>query len=65
MKTNLNKSFMLEKALDNIDPSRSHTYHKGMSGGWRKTLTEEHKKEIKAIAGDLLIDLGYENDFDW
>jgi hypothetical protein len=32
---------------------------------WRKEFTEEDKRVFKAIAGDLLVTLGYEEDDDW
>jgi hypothetical protein len=56
---------LLQRALDNIDPYRSHTFRQGKSGGWRNTLTETHKEQIKIVAGQLLVDLGYENDLNW
>ena len=34
-------------------------------GQWKEYFTEKHKKEFKKEAGKLLIDLGYEEDFDW
>lgn len=49
-----------------IDPRRSHTFREG--GGketWRRTFSEEHVRAFKDVAGELLIDLGYENDMDW
>ena len=48
-----------------IDPSRSPTYRSGKTGEWRKYFKEEHKKIFKDVAGDLLIQLGYEKDYDW
>jgi sulfotransferase 6B1 len=56
---------LFQKALHNIDPHRSHTFRQGKSGGWRKVLTTSHQHQIKEVAGELLIELGYENDFDW
>jgi hypothetical protein len=38
---------------------------KGISGDWKNYLTGEHKKAFKEAAGQLLIDLGYENDSQW
>ncbi len=48
-----------------IAPEKSHTYRKGGSGGWREAFTERNKAEMKRVAGQLLIDLGYERDLDW
>lgn len=38
---------------------------KGISGDWRNHFTAEHKARFKELAGDLLIDLGYERDHNW
>lgn len=49
----------------NINPSTSMTFRRGKIGSWRDEFTEEHKKAFKEIAGNVLIDLGYEQDQDW
>jgi hypothetical protein len=58
-----------EKALavlvDAIQPKKSHTFRSGTTGGWRQHFTEEHKKLLKDVAGDLLVRLGYEKGNDW
>jgi len=41
------------------------TFREGQIGSWKKHFNEEHKKVFKHVAGQLLIDLGYEKDFDW
>lgn len=46
------------------DPSSS-TFRKGSVGDWKNQFTPEHKAAFKRIAGQLLIDLGYEQDQDW
>lgn len=43
----------------------SYTFRKGVIGGWRSVLSDEHKDEFKKLAGNLLIELGYEKDLDW
>lgn len=48
-----------------INPESSRTFRKGITGEWDKHFTQEHKKTFKAVAGDLLIDLGYEVDDQW
>ena len=51
-----------------LNPDESHTFKKGGKGnigGWKTFFTEEHKKEFKKVAGQILIDLGYEQDFNW
>ncbi len=58
-----------EKALsilvDAINPKKSHTFRSGKTGGWSQHFTEDHKKLFKEVAGDLLIQLGYEKNNDW
>lgn len=48
-----------------IQPEKSHTYRKGKAGGWANVFTGAMKDQMKAIAGDLLINLGYEQDMNW
>lgn len=38
---------------------------KGIVGDWRNYFTEAHKQRFKELAGNILIDLGYEKDLDW
>jgi len=58
-----------EKALsilvEAIQPKKSHTFRSGKTGGWKQQFTDEHKKLFKDVAGDLLVQLGYEKDNDW
>jgi len=65
-----------EKLLGTIDEKRiqtvahslfggTMTFRKGKIGQWKDEFTEEQKALCKEVAGQLLIDLGYENDFDW
>ncbi len=42
-----------------------HTFRKGQIGSWKSHFTEEQKKLFKELAGQLLIDLGYEKDLSW
>jgi hypothetical protein len=48
-----------------IDPQRSPTFRSGKAGGWRKQFSPENKQLFKEVAGDLLIQLGYERDHGW
>lgn len=41
------------------------TFRKGEIGSWKTEFNEGHKRAFKAIAGKLLIQLGYEKDFNW
>lgn len=47
-----------------IEDRNSH-YRKGISGDWKNYFTEKHKTAFKKAAGQLLIDLDYEKDFNW
>jgi hypothetical protein len=40
-------------------------FRKGVAGDWKNAFTEQNKKDFKAVAGDLLIMLGYEEDAGW
>lgn len=51
-----------------LNPEESHTFKKGGKGsigGWRSYFTETHKQAFKEVAGNLLIELGYEQNTDW
>lgn len=48
-----------------IQPKKSHTFRSGKTGGWREHFSTEHKKLFKDVAGDLLVQLGYEKSNDW
>lgn len=51
-----------------INPAESHTYKKGGGGSigsWQKYFKSEHKEAFKQVAGQLLIELGYETDMNW
>lgn len=43
----------------------SPTFRRGRIGNWREHFTPEHKRAFKEVAGDLLIELGYEKDLKW
>jgi hypothetical protein len=40
-------------------------YRKGVAGDWREVFTERDKEAFKEVAGDVLIELGYERDNNW
>ena len=46
-------------------PAQSHTFRKGIPGDWRNHFSKKHVNLFKEVAGQLLIDLGYEKSFDW
>lgn len=41
------------------------TFREGKIGSWKKYFLSRHKHAFKQVAGQLLIDLGYENDTNW
>jgi hypothetical protein len=41
------------------------TFRKGQIGGWRSEFSEEHARAARAVAGPLLVELGYEADPEW
>ncbi|WP_171687060.1 sulfotransferase domain-containing protein [Paenibacillus planticolens] len=49
----------------NMDSDRSFTFRKGIIGGWRKEFDDEVIAAFKRVAGDVLIQTGYEKDLDW
>lgn len=51
--------------LEAIQPRKSHTFRAGKTGGWKQYFTDEHKQLFKEVAGDLLVQLGYEQNNDW
>jgi sulfotransferase 6B1 len=56
---------LVAAALAAVDPTRSFTFRRGRAGGWRDVLTEQHVEQVKRVAGDLLVELGYESDHAW
>jgi hypothetical protein len=51
---------------DAYQPEKSGTFRKSQPGNWENHFTEDNKSRFKAIAGDLLTLLGYEDsDHDW
>jgi sulfotransferase 6B1 len=55
----------LEVLIASIQPSRSRTFRSGRAGGWREHFTPEHKRLFLDVAGDMLVQLGYEKNNDW
>ena len=56
---------ILDSLESSINPTKSPTFRSGKTGEWKQYFTNEHKKVFKAIAGDLLVQLGYEKNYDW
>jgi hypothetical protein len=54
------------KAMEaHLDPHKSHTFRSGKKAGWQREFTAEHRRRMVEVAGDLLIQLGYEPNHDW
>ncbi len=51
--------------VQSLDPARSGTYRKGQPGSWKDNFTAENVAVFKETAGDILVQLGYEQDMDW
>ena len=58
-------SQILNKSIESINPSKSHTFSTGGTAKWKKIFNDEHKELFKKYAGDLLIELKYEENYDW
>ena len=51
-----------------MNPKESHTFvkgGKGKIGGWQNFFKPSHKEAFKKVAGDYLVQLGYEPDLNW
>jgi hypothetical protein len=55
----------IEKMTSSIAPQKSHTFRSGKKSGWNHEFTAEHCRAFDAVAGDLLIQLGYEQNHNW
>ena len=55
----------VEHIAANVYYRKSSTFRKGKVGDWINHMTPEHKAAFKEVAGQLLIDLGYEADEGW
>ena len=54
---------MYESAL--LPWALSTNFRSGKIGGWKKEFTENNKENFKNLAGNYLIELGYEKNNDW
>lgn len=51
--------------MNSIAPRKSGTFRKGIPGNWREYFTDSNKTLFTQVAGDLLIDLSYEQNHNW
>lgn len=56
-----NKQKELQKKLF----GHSKTFRRGQIGAWKTTFEQEHIDAFKQVFGQELIEMGYEQDFDW
>ncbi len=59
------RQLILDSLESSINPKKSPTFRSGRTGEWKVHFTENHKRIFKDAAGDLLIRLGYEKNYDW
>ncbi|MDA7026710.1 glycosyltransferase [Bacillus sp. CLL-7-23] len=62
---NISKQQLLQNMKHNINQSASDTFRKGSIGDWKEEFNASHKEVFKEIAGEFLIRLGYEKDYNW
>lgn len=52
-----------QAATDRVEPAGF--FGRGGSGAWRERWSDEDRSTFDAVAGDLLVELGYETDRNW
>lgn len=53
------------RMLAQVAPHKSHTFRAGRKAGWQSEFSDDHRRLFEEVAGDLLVELGYEADHDW
>lgn len=53
------------KIAKNLFHEKEVTFFKGQIGAWKTNFSQRHKNIFKAVAGNLLVTLGYEKDLNW
>ncbi len=43
-----------------VAPHKSHTFRSGKKAGWKREFNAEHRRLFDEVAGELLVELGYE-----
>ncbi|MCX5884693.1 MAG: sulfotransferase domain-containing protein [Proteobacteria bacterium] len=64
-RSNLQGERNLQQELEKNFGIIKSTKRKGTIGDWKNYFSESHKKKFKEIAGNLMIELGYEKDMNW
>jgi hypothetical protein len=65
LQTNITRQRAIEFLDAAIAPRKSGTFRKGKPGNWREYFTQANIDLLKDLAGDLLIQLDYEEDLNW
>jgi len=55
----------INKIANNAFKAKARTFRKGQIGDWKNHFKDEHVKAFKETAGQALIEMGYEQNFDW
>lgn len=55
----------IERVAARLFGENSLTFRRGQVGSWKENFAEEHKEAFKRVAGQYLIELGYERDLNW
>lgn len=63
--TGINKEAIVQAMEKNINPQKSDTFRKGKIGDWKNHFTEKNIEIFKSIAGEFIVELGYEKDQYW
>lgn len=48
-----------------VAPQKSHTFRNGKQATWQREFTADHRARFLEVAGDLLLELGYELNYEW
>ena len=65
MRLQVSQETAIAALKSSVAPHKSGTFRKGKPGNWQEYFTPQNTQIFKEIAGDLLIQMGYEKDLDW
>ena len=58
-------SFRFYAGRERGQEDRKRFYRKGIVGDWKNNFDDQEKRTFKELAGDMLVQLGYERDLSW